>query len=55
MQHVKGAARIVELNGGPQKLGANGFLEHLLHKFVKNKRLLEADAGPPCGEGFMVR
>lgn len=32
--HVKGAVKMVELNGGPQTLGLDGFLEHLLSTFV---------------------
>ncbi|UKZ48089.1 hypothetical protein TrVGV298_002325 [Trichoderma virens] len=33
-RHMKGALRMVELNGGPQTLGLNGFLEMVLHKFI---------------------
>ena len=42
---------MVELKGG--RLG--GFVGHLLDKFVHDKRMLEEDASPPCGEGFMVK
>lgn len=32
-RHVEGAARMVELKGGPQTLGMNGFLAMLLAKY----------------------
>jgi hypothetical protein len=32
--HVRGLVQMVEHNGGPKTLGSNGFLEHLVGKFV---------------------
>lgn len=29
-QHIKAAVRMVDLNGGPQTLGLDGYIEHLL-------------------------
>jgi hypothetical protein len=31
---------MVEYNGGPQTLGLNGFLEHLVCKFVRDVEVL---------------
>ncbi|KAL7916806.1 hypothetical protein GGI35DRAFT_434032 [Trichoderma velutinum] len=33
-RHMQGALKMVELNGGPQTLGLNGFLEMVLNKFT---------------------
>ena len=33
--HVKGAASMVDLNGGPKTLGLDGFLEIVLDKYVE--------------------
>ncbi len=33
--HVKGAASMVDLNGGPKTLGLDGFLEIVLEKYVE--------------------
>lgn len=41
-RHVQGAIKMVEINGGPQTLGLNGFLENLFHKFVSDVGLLVA-------------
>jgi hypothetical protein len=38
-RHVKGVVKIVELNGGPQALGLNGLLKHVLDKLVHDRRL----------------
>jgi hypothetical protein len=38
-RHVQGAIKMVELCGGSQKLGLNGFLEDLFYKFVDIVRL----------------
>lgn len=32
--HLKGLIQMVEHNGGPQTMGANGFLERLVSKFT---------------------
>ncbi|KAJ5606602.1 hypothetical protein N7510_009383 [Penicillium lagena] len=34
-QHIGGAVKMVSLNGGPQNLGLNGFLEHLLSNLLQ--------------------
>lgn len=39
-RHVQGAVQMVELNGGPQTLGLNGFLEMVLYKYVDEVGLL---------------
>jgi hypothetical protein len=32
-RHVQGAASMVDVNGGPQNLGLDGFLEIVLRKY----------------------
>lgn len=51
-RHVQGAVRMVELNGGSQTLGLNGFLEMVLHKYVDEVGLLGRVSSPPCGGAF---
>ncbi|KAL7928210.1 hypothetical protein V8C35DRAFT_318676, partial [Trichoderma chlorosporum] len=34
-RHMQGAFKMIELNGGPQTLGLNGFLEMVFHKFTE--------------------
>ncbi len=47
--HVHGVVKMVELNGGPQALGLDGFLAHLFGKFVADSRLRGQVGGPsPC-------
>lgn len=41
-RHVQGAVRMVELNGGPETLGLNGFLDMVLRKYVGEVGLLNA-------------
>ncbi|KAI9735740.1 MAG: hypothetical protein M1818_006348 [Claussenomyces sp. TS43310] len=50
-RHVQGMIQMVEHNGGPQALGLNGFLEHLVCKFVGNDefgRPLKASKATLC-------
>ena len=34
-QHVEGAVKMVKLNGGPQTLGLDGFLQHLISNLLR--------------------
>ena len=43
-RHVEGAVKMVELKGGPQTLGMNGFLAMLLAKYSEEVGLLEESA-----------
>ncbi|KAK4062015.1 transcriptional regulator family: Fungal Specific TF [Trichoderma aggressivum f. europaeum] len=48
-RHMQGSLKMVELNGGPQTLGLNGFLEMVLNKFtnqvgLSNRFLAPANA-----------
>lgn len=45
-RHVEGAVRMVKLNGGPQTLGLDGFLEHLISNLL---RKLVGDVVRPTG------
>jgi len=38
---------MMELNGGPRTLGLNGFLEHLVNKFVHDMKPLNQNQ-PTC-------
>lgn len=38
--HMRGASKMVELNGGHQTLGLNGFLELVFNKWVDEVGLL---------------
>lgn len=44
--HVSGAVKMVELNGGPQTLGLNGFLGFLLDKFLHSEGLFDEQPRP---------
>ncbi|KZF19799.1 hypothetical protein L228DRAFT_285733 [Xylona heveae TC161] len=54
--HMRGAIRMVELNGGPATLGLDGFLELVFHDFVSELGMLPGlpDQAPsaPCGGAF---
>lgn len=53
--HVHGVVKMVELNGGPQALGLDGFLAHLFRKFVADSRLRVQVGGPsPAACDFLV-
>ncbi len=43
---------MVELNGGPQTLGLNGFLGMVLDKYVDEVGLLDGVPVEPCGNAF---
>jgi len=44
-RHVQGATRMIELNGGPQTLGLNGFLAMLVDKYVAQVGLVTPPGG----------
>ncbi|KAH8898423.1 hypothetical protein GQ53DRAFT_837332 [Thozetella sp. PMI_491] len=44
--HVRGAIKMLELNGGPQSLGLDGFLASLYWYFLYDKGLFDTVTGP---------
>lgn len=50
-KHVEGAVKMVELNGGPQTLGLQGYLQLLLSKFEYEMGLRQGVALLPYGDG----
>jgi hypothetical protein len=44
-QHLQAALRMVEMNGGPQTLGLDGFLEMVLQKYAVQTGLTLAAVG----------
>jgi len=53
-RHVEGAARIVELKGGPQTLGMDGFLAILFAKYSEDVGLTAGPAYPLRRQGGFV-
>ncbi|KAJ5976928.1 hypothetical protein N7501_000270 [Penicillium viridicatum] len=55
--HIWGATRMVAVNGGPETLGLDGFLELLFRKFVDEVGLLSGatDQVPPASCAEVLR
>lgn len=51
--HVLGAVKMVEFNGGPESLGENEFLKLLLQVFLYSKGLFDAESRPPSSDSFL--
>jgi hypothetical protein len=47
--HVEGAIKMVQLNGGLQNLGLDGFLEMVVRKYRNEVGLSDEVAETPCG------